>query len=110
LKLEYDKLLSTFAFNFNLRRYDMGGGRPAPMCRLTPGGTPQPPYEGATGAAAGATAYAAQTQNEQSRSSDSSFFDAVKPGGASNKGQVGPGSIACHFVGFIAKNRKRVLN
>jgi hypothetical protein len=24
LKLQYDKLLSSFAFNFNLRRYDVG--------------------------------------------------------------------------------------
>ena len=36
LKLEYDKLLSSFAFNFNLRRYAMVGSGRHPIAEPTP--------------------------------------------------------------------------
>ena len=38
-----DQLLQQGALKIN-RVFDMGGGRPGPVCVLTPGGSPQPPF------------------------------------------------------------------
>jgi hypothetical protein len=42
LKLEYDELLSVFAFNFNLRPYNLDGSREAVMKILYPHGVDPP--------------------------------------------------------------------
>lgn len=38
-----DQLLQQGALKIS-RVFDMGGGRPGPVCVLTPGGAPQPPF------------------------------------------------------------------
>ena len=70
-----DQLLAQGALKIS-RVIDLGhGGRPAPLCALTPGGAPQPAFEGAAGANA---AHAAAATAATSAASSDAFFDALR--------------------------------
>ena len=66
-----DQLLAQGALKIE-RVVDLGG-RPGPVCALTPGGAPQPPFEGAGAAAANRAHHAAASE-----ASESSFFDTLR--------------------------------
>ena len=69
-----DQLLQQGALKIS-RVFDMGGGRPGPVCVLTPGGAPQPPF--------GAKS-PAELPDDDAGASDGGFFGLQRGGGGSS--------------------------
>ena len=77
-----DQLLAQGALKIE-RVVDLGG-RPGPVCALTPGGAPQPPFEGDGAAAANRAHHAAATE-----ASEASFFDTLRKEAVSSAAAAG---------------------
>ena len=77
-----DQLLAQGALKIE-RVVDLGG-RPGPVCALTPGGAPQPPSRAASAAAANRAHHAAATE-----ASEASFFDTLRKEAVSSAAAAG---------------------
>ena len=94
-----DQLLAQGALKIE-RVVDLGG-RPGPVCALTPGGAPQPPFEGDGAAAANRAHHAAATE-----ASEASFFDTLRKEAVSSPPPRAP-SAAAAWRSTSRRGRKR---
>ena len=88
-----DQLLQQGALKIN-RVFDMGGGRPGPVCVLTPGGSPQPPFG----------AKSPSPIPDDAGASDGGFFGLQRaaPGGQGPPTPQGPGGAPNAGAGLLA--------
>ena len=88
-----DQLLQQGALKIN-RVFDMGGGRPGPVCVLTPGGSPQPPFG----------AKSPSPIPDDAGASDAGFFGLQRaaPGGQGPPTPQGPGGAPNAGAGLLA--------